>query len=356
MLSTTVAFAVTIAIIPSVLAALPETPRSVTKKDLISTDKEVTDKLNQLHTVIDALQKTVKGLNEGYDQHAREDSEKMQQKFDKLTNVISKLGKENKRLYNENKQLKQGKTALVDKISTLETELQKRAEGAKNAGAEAWLRHTAQDLKEFLVESGLEHFASPQFSPLIAGIVSNGVVIMPLAITSLFMLRYVKHLTVLRVVMALNLFDLGFVVAMIASCALLLGDSFEGLKHISEVNFMFIQLVVATVFWFTCAFLVAAIVQNRKCKAWKYALLELVLRVGVAADYATRVWSPVMNREDVTIALPAVIYFLYFCSSVASLKLTAAANTYSTSACRVATSNEDQTQHLDSIVVAQRDE
>lgn len=356
MLSTSAAFVVAIAILPTVFAALPEKPISLTKKDLISTDKDVTDKLNQLHKVINALQKTVKGLNEGYDQHARKNAEKMQQKFDKLTNVISKLGKENKRLYDDNKQLKHGKATLVDKISSLETELQKRAEEAKSASAEVWLRHTAQDLKNFLVESGLEHFASPQFSPLIAGIVSNGVVIMPLAITSLFMLRYAKHLTVLRVVMALNLFDLGFVVAMVASCALLLGDSFEGLKHISEVNFMFIQLVLAAVFWLTCAFLVAAIVQNRKCKAWKYALLELVIRISVAADYATRVWSPVMDREDITIAVPAVVYFFYFCGSVASLKLTAAANTYSASTCRMATTSEEQGQNLDSVVVVQRDD
>lgn len=348
-------FSVVACSLSSVLSATPTQPPSLTKKDLLSTDKEVSDKLNQLHKVIDSLQETVKGLNAGYDQHARENADKMKQKFDKLTNVITKLGKENTRLYNENKQLKQRKTALVDKIAELEVELKKRAEEAKNAGAEAWLRNTAQELKEFLEESGLEHFASPQFSPFIAGIVSNGVIIIPLTITALFLVRNVKQLTVLRIVMALNLFDVGFVLSMLASCILLLGDSFEGLKHISEVNFMFIQLVLAALFWVTCAFLVAAIAQNRKSIAWRYACLELIIRGLVGMDYSRRVWSPVMDREDVTIALPPINYFLYLCASFASLKLTAMTQRYSRSAYVPTARIEEESRELE-VVVSQRED
>lgn len=298
----------------------------------------------------------MKGLNDGYDQHARQNAEKMQQKFAKLTSVITKLGKENTKLYNENKQLRQGKMSLVDKISRLEVELKKRAEESKNAGAQMWLRNTAAELKEFLEESGLENFASPQFSPLIAGIVSNGVIIAPLSMIGLFLLKNAKHLTTLRVVMALNLFDLGFVVSMIVSCMLLVGDAFEGLKHISEVNFMFIQLVLAVLFWVTCGFLVAAIVQNRKCTAWRYACVELMIRGVVGLDYTTRVWSPVMDREDVSIALPPLTYMVYLCASVASLHLTAKANRYSRAVYRLAPTQEEEAQRLPVVVVAQRDE
>lgn len=337
-------------------AAAQDPTKAVTKKDLQSTDKDVTDKLNQLHKVIDALQETVKGLNDGYDQHARQNAEKMQQKFAKLTSVITKLGKENNKLYNENKQLRQGKMSLVDKISGLEVELKKRAEESKNAGSQMWLRDTAAELKQFLEESGLENFASPQFSPLIAGIVSNGVIIAPLSMIGLFLLKNAKHLTTLRVVMALNLFDLGFVVSMITSCMLLVGDAFEGLKHISEVNFMFIQLVLAVLFWVTCGFLVAAIVQNRKCTAWRYVCLELVIRGVVGFDYTTRVWSPVMDREDVSIALPPLTYMVYLCASVASLHLTGKANRYSRSLYRLAPTQEEEGQSLPVVAVAQRDE
>lgn len=302
------------------------TEKPITKVDLKSTDKDVNEKLEQLHKVIDSLQETVKGLNAGYDQHAKDNALKMQKKFEKLSKVIAKLGQQKNELYAENKRLRQDKTALVDKISSLEEVLQQQAEQLKNSGAEAWLRKTAIDLKTFLEQSGLEHFASPKFSPLIAGIVANGVVIVPLAITTLFLLRFVKQLTVLKIVMALNLFDLGFVIAMIGSSALLLGDSFEGLRHISEVNFVFIQIVLAIVFWMTCGFLIGGIVQNRKSKAWKYLLLELALRVFVAVDYSQRVWTPVMDREDVSIALPGLNYFLYLFASVIAVKLTGMAN------------------------------
>lgn len=302
------------------------TTKPITKLDLKSTDKDVNEKLEQLHKVIDSLQETVKGLNDGYDQHAKDNAAKMQKKFEKLSKVITKLGQQKNDLYMENKVLRQEKTALVNKISNLEEVLQQRAELLKNSGAEAWLRKTALDLKAFLEQNGLEHFASPRFSPLVAGIVANGVVILPLAVTTLYLLRFVKQLTVLKIVTALNLFDLGFVVAMIASSALLLGDSFEGLRHISEVNFVFIQIVLAAVFWMTCGFLIGAIVQHRKNKAWKYLLLELTLRAFVAVDYSTRVWTPVMDREDVSIALPGLNYLLYLCASVIAMKLTSAAN------------------------------
>lgn len=346
-------FVVIAGVILSAVASLPE--ERITKKDLMSTDKDVTEKLNQLHKVIDALQKTVQGLNDGYDQHTRQNAEKVQQKFNKLTNVISRLGKENSKLYTENKRLRQEKTSLVDKISSLEVELKKRAEESKNVGAQVWLRNTANELKEYLEESGLEHFASPKFSPLIAGIVSNGVIIVPLSIIGLFLLKNAKHLSTLRVVMALNLFDVGFVVSMIVSCMLLVGDAFEGLRHISEVNFMFIQLVLAVIFWVTCGFLVGAIVQNRNSIAWRYVCMELVIRGLVGIDYAMRVWLPVMDREDLPIALRPLSYLLYLFASVLSLHLTGKACSYSRPMYRRAGTDVETEQSLP-LVAAERND
>lgn len=336
--------------------AAPTKPLKPPRKvDLEATDKDVHSKLEQLHKVIDSLQATVAGLKGGYDQHAKENAEKMKKKFERLTAVVSKLGQEKIQLFVENKRLRQDKGALVDKISALEAQLRRKAEAAKNSGAEAWLRKTAQDLKIFLEENGLEHYASPQFSPLVAGLVSNGVVLLPLMATCFFLLRYVKQLTVLRIVMAFNLFDLAFIVAMTGSCALLLGDVFEGLRHISEVNFMFIQLVLAAVFWITCAFLVAAVYQNRKNKAWKYAAAELVLKGLIAVDYSHRVWSPVLSREDASIALPPIHYVVYLCASFAAIKLTLNANTCALSAHRLALTKESDPEALGPLITEHDD-
>lgn len=319
------------------------------------TDKDVTDKLNQLHKVIDALHLTVKNMSEGHNKSAQESAKKMKTKFGKLSTVISKLTKHNNQLYGDNKRLRQEKNVLVDKISNLEIELQRRAEAIGHTGAEAWLKDTASELKTFLEESGLEHFASPRFSPLVAGIVSNGVVIIPLGMTSLFLLRYVKQLTVLRIVMALNLFDLGFAIAIIASSALLLGDPFEGMRHISEVNFVFIQLILGGVFWLTFGFLVAAIFKNRNNKGWKYALGELGVRTFIAVDYGRRVWIPVMERDDLPIALPALFYILYLGASIVAVHLTSMASWHSVIAQRQLTKSEDRGEVMVSLVTQHSD-
>jgi len=308
-----------------------------------------------LHKVIDALQATVKGMHDGYDTKAKMNSEKMKKKFDKLSEVIAKLGKQKYQLFMQNKNLTAENNLLIDKISALEIKMKKQADEVQNKGAEAWLRHTAADLKSFLQESGLEHYASPGFSPLIAGIVTNGVVIVPLAMTSLFMLRYAKQLSMVRILMALNLFDLGFIVAVIFSSALLLGDPLEGLRHISEVNFVFLQLVLASVFWVSICMIIGIIGVNRKNRAWRYALSLLLIRVAVAVDYARRVWVPVIERNDVPIAVPGWCYLLYFCAAIAAVKLTSLANSYSVPVQRPAPTREEDAEVLVSLVTQHDD-
>lgn len=311
--------------------ATPSTRRGPTNGEIVKTDKDVHEKLEQLHKVIDALQLTVKHMSDGHHKKTKEHSDKMSTKFKTLSAVISKLSKQNSALHNDNKLLRSEKNTLVDKISRLEVRLSKQAEEMNNIGAEAWMRTTAKELKAFLRDNGLEHFASPKFSPLIAGIVSNGVVIAPLALTSMFLLNYSKQLSTLRILMALNLFDVGFSIAVLMSSVLLLGDPFEGMRHISEVNFVFIQLVVATVFWITVCFLIAAIVRNRKNRGWRYAAIELWLRVGIAVDYTSRVWIPVMERDHLPIALPPLVYIIYVVSALVAAKLTSLANKYAIS-------------------------
>lgn len=312
---------VTMIVAHSESSRMPNRKR-LTTLDLKRTDIDVNDKLKQLHKVIDDLQQNVRNMTESKERKAKENAKKMQNKFKTLSVVITKLTQQNNKLYADNKMLRQDKKALVTRMSRLELELTEKAKALQNTGVEAWFRTTSEDLRSFLEENGLEHFASPQFSPLIAGVVSNGVVILPVTMTSFFMLQYVKQLNVLRILMALNLFDLGFAIAIVASSVLLLGDPFEGMRHISEVNFVFIQLVLGTVFWLTVGFLITIIAQNRWNKAWRYAGCELLLRVAVALDYTRRVWVPVMERNDLPIGMPFAAYVSYFVAAAVSVKLT----------------------------------
>lgn len=301
--------------------------------DVKLTAKEVHDKLSQLHSVIDGLKAKVKLIGEGTSEDgARQRAGRIQEKFEKLTQVITKLSTQNLKLYGENKALRMSNEALVDKISALELRLKRKAEKETNVGVESWLRQTATELKSFLEENGMEHFTSPRFSPIVAGIVSNGVVLLPLAMASLFLLHFVKQLTVLRLVMAFNLFDVGMAIATIFSTLLLLGDPLEGLRHISEVNFVFIQILLAAIFWLTMVFLGVAMVQNWRNRAWKVCLVEMGLKVTIAVEYTRKVWVPVMDRDDVSIALPGLFYAFHSVAMLTCVGLTAWANRCAVSA------------------------
>ncbi|KAI0563611.1 hypothetical protein FGB62_37g131 [Gracilaria domingensis] len=328
----------------------PRPNKFLSTDELRRTDSDVTSKLHQLHKTIEALQETLKNRDDGYDFHSKHNANQMKIRFDKLSAVISRLTTHNSKLYLENKGLRQEKTALVNKIAKLESDLDKLATETKNAGVQAWMRNTATDLRSFLEESGLEHFASPRFSPIIAGLVSNGVVLIPLTMATFFLLHFSKQLTVLRVVMALNLFDLGFASAIIASSVLLLGDPFEGMRHISEVNFVFIQMVLGGVFWLTIGFLVVAIAQNRCNRAWKYSTVELLLRSAVALDYGRRVWSPVMERDDIPIGLPVLAYMIYLGAAIANVYLTSQAGWYAVHAVRSTVRAEQEEDGMVSLV------
>ncbi|CAN8067682.1 unnamed protein product [Agarophyton chilense] len=329
----------------------PKPKKLLSTDELRRTDSDVNTKLNQLHKTIEALQETMKHRNDGYDFHAQQNADQMKIRFEKLSAVITRLTQQNSKLYIENRSLRQEKTALVNKISRLESELDKLAIETQNAGMQAWMKRTASDLRSFLEESGLEHFASPRFSPIIAGLVSNGVVLVPLTMATFFLLHFSKQLTVLRIVMALNLFDLGFAAAIIASSLLLLGDPFEGMRHISEVNFVFIQMVLSGVFWLTIGFLVAAIVQNRSNRAWKYSTVELLLRSAVAYDYSHRVWTPVMERDDIPIALPVLSYVTYLCAAVTNVYFTSQAAWHAVHAERSTVRSEQEEDAMVSLVI-----
>lgn len=317
-----------VALVQSAAVTSSRNDRKVpSQHEMKQTDETVTKRLAQMQKVIDALQDALKGVNDGYDRHTKSRAEAMKAKFDKLSVVIAKLGREKKELIGQNHALKKENTALIDKIEQFEVKLKEAAKVAENSGSQAWLRNTAADLKAFLENSGLTNYASPHFSPIVAGVVSYGVMILPLVMITLYLVHNAKHLSVLRVLMGLNLFDLGFATATIVSIALLLGDPFEGMRHISDINFVFIQLVLAAVFWLSVTFMGAAIYHNKSSSVRRYLAAELVLRSVVAADYAHRVWIPVIERVDQPIGMPGYSYFLFFCAAIAGVRLTSGAMT-----------------------------
>lgn len=293
---------------------------------MAATEKEVHQRLDQLHAVIDALQEKVLDAREGRKQNDNDSLSIIRSRYERLSVVLSKISGQNVKLHGENNALKQSNNLLVKKISALESRLHQMAEKEANTGIEAWLRQTSLELRNFLEVNGLEHFSSPRFSPVVAGLVSNGVLLLPVAMSSLFLLNYAKQLTVLRMLMATNLFEVGVGVAMIVSSVLLLGDPLEGMRHISEANFVFIQIVLASVFWIAMGLLVVSASQTWRSRAWRYCACEILLKCIIAMIYTWQVWIPAMNQGDTPIRLAPPYYMMFITCSFACLVLTARAS------------------------------
>lgn len=317
--------------------------RKATRKDMKLTVHEVHEKLSQLHYAIDGLQAKVKSMDEGPDHQAAIESHyKIGSKFSKLSEIISKLSEQNMKLYTENISLRQSNIGLVGKIQKVEDNLnklvlqQRRNSNIKKESfhMETWLKQTSHELKLFLEDNGLEHFSSPKFSPIVAGIVSNGIILIPLGLTSLYLLHYVKKLTMFHIVMSFNIFDLGICISLLSSSILILGDPLEGLRHISEINFVFVQMVMAFIYWVNLICLCFAIFQYRGYGiAWKCYIAQIGFKVFTGLEYGRKVWSPVMDRDDIPIALPFVWYVLYCFIVLLSLLFTVWAQTCSLGKC-----------------------
>lgn len=290
------------------------------------TDKEVHERLEQLHAVIDALQNKVLDERKGREQSNRASFDIIKARYERLSTILSKMSGQNAKLQGENKVLKQSNGALVNKISALEARLHQMAEKETDTGVEAWLRQTALELRRFLEVNGFEHFSSPKLSPIVAGLVSNGVILLPVAMSSMFLLTYGKHLTVLRVLMATNLFEVGVAMAIIVSSVLLLGDPLEGMRHISEANFLFVQKVLVSVFWISIVLLVVSISQTWQSRAWRYFAGEIMLKCASALIYVWHVWVPAMERNNTPINLPLMYYAMFVMCPFGCMALTAWGN------------------------------
>lgn len=295
-------------------------------KDMMTMDREVHERLEQLHAVIDALQNKVVDTREGRGESNRASVGTIEARYERLSAVLGKISLQNAKLHGENKALRQSNSALTNKISALEAQLRQMAEKGIDIGVETWLQQTALELKNFLEINGLEHFSSPRFSPAVAGLVSNGVILLPVAMSSLFLLNYSKQLSVLRVLMATNLFEVGVGISVIVSSVLLLGDPLEGMRHISEANFIFVQIVLVSVFWVAMVLLIVSVSRMWQSRALKYCVAEIVLKCVNASIYTWHVWVPAMEQDSIPIRLPPVYYVVFVVCSFACMALTVRAS------------------------------
>jgi hypothetical protein len=298
---------------PLDLAAAPVPNR----EEISATDAELAAKLHKMKELIS-------GIHSGVDKSSRLRATSMGHKFNKLSTIIAALAKEKDGLFRENVQLRREMKATVQRLQRVETQLQAEAKRADDNDVRRWFEAKSGEITEFLHSNGLQHYEDPKFSPVMAGLVTYGLVLVPLMLASGYITRNIKFLSLLHVLTAVNIFETGYVAATILSMPLLLTlDPFHALRHISDMNFIFLQLVLAALFWAAAAILVITTLRTHTQPASRRALAaQLLLRAALACDYGLRVWAPVVDRSDAAVLVPPAAYAAYAAAVVGALLLT----------------------------------
>lgn len=148
-----------------------------------------------------------------------------------------------------------------------------------------------------------------------AGVATYGIVLGPLTMSSAFVTSSLKSFSLLHALQAINIFECGYVVcSIIAMLLLLTTNPWHAMRAISEINFTFVQLSIACMFWSSAMILVMSSIRTRNAGIRRNLLFELVVRCAVAADYGKRVWIPIVERLDEPVKVPLQAYVGYFCA------------------------------------------
>jgi hypothetical protein len=127
-----------------------------------------------------------------------------------------------------------------------------------------------------------------------AGIVTYAIAFIPLAMATAFLLKSAKTLTLLHVLMACNLFEIGYVsVSIISMLVLLTADPWHALWHISESVFVFLNVFLAILFWPSLMVAIVELLRTANSGVRRNLLPEIILRGFVAVQYGSNVWVSV---------------------------------------------------------------
>lgn len=293
------------------IGTLADTTNVEVPPALHAADRDVNARLNQLRGALTALHSTVEQLRQGHTNHTLLSEVKTRSKLRRLAATIAKLAEANGKLSAENRSLRAARDDLSTRLSSLEERASSAAAApvtpqASPFGLTTLVAELVAEAEALLRDGGLEHFASPRFSPAVAGIVSNGVLLAPLAAAAMY-LAAAKSEGPRRAFGALLTFDAAFVSALVIAAGLVLGDPIAALRHISETNLALLQVVLAAVVG--AAIIVGAAVLRAGPDRRRVAGI-LAVKTALAVPYIVNVWAPVMDGDDVPVAMPAWWYLV----------------------------------------------
>lgn len=301
-----------------------------TREELRHTDQDLLKRLTQMEKAFQSLQNQFTGLHGLHDKTSKQRAIAIEQKFKQLESSMAKQKRQKDQLYAQNKALKKENKELVHKLQELEQQLEIVAKKANNPDVARWMQEKAIELANWFSGSSLGYYRKDVVDPITAGVVIYGILLLPMSFVGIYLVKQYKQMTILKYLVALNLFDVGFTLAALISIALLWGDPIQGIYTISETNFIFLQFVLAFTFWSSVAVMLYKAAVSKKGNMRVYLGLELVLRMLVGIDYGRRVWIPAVERLGKEIQVPGVLYVMYFLAAVVECHLSLKANRFDT--------------------------
>lgn len=262
------------------------------KTDLAKIDDDVSKKLK-------AMQDLLHGIHSGVDRSMRARARAMESKISKLTVVIAELSKQKDSLYKQNSKMKTEIRSTMKKLETVEAQLKLEAKRAHDNDLRTWLNEKAGEISQILTNSGLQNFKDPNFSPLVAGAVTYGVVLLPMVVGSGFVAKHVKHLSPTHALMAIHLFEGSFCFTTALSTVLLVtADPWRGMQHISSANFAFLQILVAGLYWTSITLTVVVLFQVTAARHRAVIVLQIALRATLGYYYGQKVWIDAVQKNS----------------------------------------------------------
>lgn len=289
------------------------------REEIHATDADLTKKLKKMKELI-------YGIHSGVDKSSRLRATSMKQKFNKLSAVIAALAEQKDALYRENVKMRKEMKSTVERLQRVEMQLKIEAKRADDNDVKRWFEAKSSEISEYLHSNGLQHYADPKFSPIVAGLVIYGLVLFPLMTASGYVMRHVKSLSLVHALKAISIFEVGYVAISLLSMPLLMTlDPFHAMRHISEINFVFLQIVLACFFWTSACILSAETMRTQAPGVRKNLILQLIVRIGLAYDYGQRVWAPVIERSDDALFVSPARYAGYTFAVLVTYRLTSSA-------------------------------
>jgi len=178
--------------------------------------------------------------------------------------------------------------------------------------------HQAMLEMQQLVDSSSQRLTralgKPEYSPVLSGFLTYGVLLLPLVLSLIMLVRLKKCLSLVKTNMWMNTYNMLFCFVLFAS-SFWLGDRQEpmaALRQHNEQSFEFLQLVIPMYYGSYLLMGILLVLRNAfvlRCKSLTRVLLIVILPVAIMIHYYSNVWYLAMQDMPPVLTCNTWLYY-----------------------------------------------